>query len=49
MLGVLCKLDIEKAYDRVDWDFLSYMLRIMGFGSKWRRWMQECVLSEIFH
>lgn len=41
--GVLCKLDFEKAYDRADWSFLSYLLRRMGFGEKWRRWIQECV------
>ena len=24
--GVLCKLDVEKAYDHVNWSFLTYML-----------------------
>lgn len=34
--GVLCKLDLEKAYDRVDWGFLSYMMCKMGFRPKWQ-------------
>jgi hypothetical protein len=32
---VLCKLDIEKAYDHINWEFLLYMLRMCGFGEKW--------------
>ena len=35
--GVICKLDIEKAYFNVDWGFLQYMLERMSFGAKWRK------------
>ena len=41
--GVIVKLDIEKAYDRVNWDALFYLMERMGFGEKWRRWMKFCV------
>ena len=34
--GVVCKLDIEKVYDHVNWKALFYLLNRMGFGLKWR-------------
>jgi hypothetical protein len=36
---LIFKVDFEKAYDSVDWNFLDYMLQRFGFGPKWRVWM----------
>ena len=35
--GVFCKLDIEKAFDNINCQFLMKVMRYMGFGSKWMR------------
>ena len=48
LLGLPCKLDLEKAYNRVDWDFLSYLMCRMGFGLKWQGWILKCVSSARF-
>ena len=31
---VLCKLDIEKAYDHLNWTFMFSVMDRMGFGKK---------------
>ncbi|XP_074322969.1 uncharacterized protein LOC141659929 [Apium graveolens] len=40
---VALKLDISKAYDRVDWRYLKYRLSEMGFDERFIRWIMLCV------
>ena len=41
--GVVFKIDFEKAYDHVRWDFLDHVLEKKGFSSRWRKWMRGCL------
>jgi hypothetical protein len=37
------KLDMNKAYDRLSWNFLKAVMLTMGFSSKWISWVNQCV------
>jgi len=39
------KLDMEKAYDRIEWDFIIKCFEELGFHPKWVRWIKECISS----
>ena len=41
--GVICKLDIEKAFDSINWQFLMMTMCCMGFGPKWTSWIWQCI------
>lgn len=41
----LFKVNFEKTYDKVSWDFLRFMIKKMGFGYLWMQWMEACVFT----
>lgn len=41
--GLACKIDMEKAYDRVVWVFLRWVLSKKCFGAKWIGWIMGCL------
>ncbi|KAK3220120.1 hypothetical protein Dsin_014090 [Dipteronia sinensis] len=41
--GLIVKIDFEKAYDSVDFQFLDTMMEGMGFGYRWRQWIRCCI------
>jgi len=43
--GVIVKLDFEKVYDLVSWEFLFYMMGRFGFCRKWIQWIRACLES----
>ncbi|KAL2225760.1 UNVERIFIED_CONTAM: hypothetical protein Sindi_3051800 [Sesamum indicum] len=42
------KVDIRKAYDTVEWDFLLAVLQLFGFPQTFTRWIEECVTTAAF-
>lgn len=41
--GFVVKLDIEKASDKLNWDFIDLMLNKKNYPLKWRKWIQACI------
>jgi hypothetical protein len=39
------KLDMSKAYDRVEWSFLQGMMRRLGFAEEWVKLIMMCVTT----
>ncbi|KAL2253007.1 UNVERIFIED_CONTAM: Transposon TX1 uncharacterized protein [Sesamum indicum] len=42
------KVDIRKAYDTIEWDFLVATLQLFGFSPTFTRWIEECISTTSF-
>ncbi|XP_058181170.1 uncharacterized protein LOC131299601 [Rhododendron vialii] len=45
---VALKLDMVKAYDRIEWPYSEAVLRRFGFDEQWIRWVMACLTSVSF-
>ena len=41
--GVLFKIDFEKAYDKINWDFVFVSLKMKGFPDRFIEWVRKSV------
>lgn len=41
--GMILKIDFEKAYDSINRDYIREVMIQMGFGTKWCKWVNECL------
>nr|GEZ18439.1 cysteine-rich receptor-like protein kinase [Tanacetum cinerariifolium] len=41
--SMIFKVDFEKAYDLVRWDFIDDILTRFDFEEKWCKWIQSCL------
>jgi hypothetical protein len=46
--ALVMKLDLKKAFDSIDWEFLRLILHTVGFGDKFTDWILSCVTSANF-
>uniref|UniRef100_A0A0A8YT32 Reverse transcriptase domain-containing protein n=1 Tax=Arundo donax TaxID=35708 RepID=A0A0A8YT32_ARUDO len=43
--GIILKLDFEKVYDKVNWDFLFQCIDLRGFSPLWKQWLRQVVCN----
>ena len=42
------KVDMRKAYDRVEWNYLQAIMRRMGFHDRWVQQIMRMIMSVSF-
>eukprot|EP00253_Pinus_taeda_P026308 PITA_26308 len=46
--GMLMQLDLSKAFDKVNWNYLEVVLIAFGFDKKWNKWILALIKSSSF-
>lgn len=43
------KMDMNKAFGRLEWNFIEETMEKVGFCTIWFKWIMKCVKCSIFH
>lgn len=46
--GMVIKLDLSKAYDCLNWEYLKSVLAAFGFCNRWITWVSDMISTLIF-
>lgn len=46
---VAMKLDIAKAYDKMEWNYIDGVMIAMGFATRWVKLVMKCVKTVRFN
>eukprot|EP00253_Pinus_taeda_P032484 PITA_32484 len=46
--GMILKLDLSKAFDKLSWEYIRQMLLAFGFSATWTRWIMSLIISPGF-
>jgi len=41
--GIMIKFDLEKAYDKLSWEYLQRILKAYGFDDRWTTWIMSMI------
>ena len=45
---IALKIDMEKAFDKMEWGFLIEVMQCFGFFDKWIKWINQCITTTSF-
>ena len=41
--GFILRLDIEKAFETINWNFIDFMMEKNSHPTRWRKWIKACI------